>query len=57
MESISDIQDALVESSTPSYDIRYSLFTSTIEEEIEHKIVTISIDTSEFLGYCLSGYS
>ena len=59
MESISDIQDALVESSTPSYDIRYSLFTSTIEEEIKHEIVVTSVDTSESLGLLpklFSGY-
>jgi len=50
-ESISDIHEALVESSTPSHDVRCSLFTSTIEEEIEHEIITTSVDSSESLGF------
>ena len=36
-ESISNNQDTLVESSTPSRDVRCSLSTPTIEEEIEHE--------------------
>jgi len=50
-ESISDVHDALVESSTPSHDVRCSLFTLKIEEEIEHEIVATNIDTSESLGF------
>jgi len=52
VESISDIQDALVESSTLSHDARCSLSTLMIEKVIEHEIVATSVDTSESLG-CL----
>ena len=51
-EGIINVQDALVESSTPLHDVRCPLFTPTIEEEIEHKIVATGVDTSESLG-CL----
>jgi len=47
-ESISDVQDALVESSTPSHNIRCSLSIPMIEEEIKHEIIVTSVDTSEF---------
>jgi len=49
-ESISDIQDALIESDTPSHDVRCSLSTPTIDE-IEHEIVTTSVDTCESLEF------
>ena len=52
-ENISDIQDAFVESSTPSHDVRCSLSTPTIEEEIEDEIVATSVDTSKSLGFLL----
>ena len=42
-ESISDVQDALVECSAPSHDIRCSLPTPLIEEEIEHEIDAIGV--------------
>ena len=50
-ESIITVQDALVESSTPLHDVRCPLFTPTIEEEIEHKIVATSVDSGESLGF------
>ena len=50
-ESVSDVHDVLVESSTPSHNVRCSLSTSIIEEEIEHAIVTISVDASEYLEF------
>jgi len=52
-ESINDVQDALVESSTLSHSVRCSLSTPTIEEKIEHKMVTTSVDTNESLGFLL----
>ena len=57
-ESINDIHDALVEFSIPSHDVRCSLSTPTIQEDIEHEIVAIGVDTSErVFSYCLPGYS
>ena len=50
-ESISDVSDALVQSSISSHDVRCSLSTPTIEEKIEHEIVATSVDTSESLGF------
>ena len=48
-ESISDVQDALVEFSTPSRDS--SLSAPTIKEEIKHAIVATSVDTHELLEF------
>ena len=55
-ESISDVQDALVESNTPSHNVKCSFSTSTTKEEIEHKIVATSVDTSESLWFFLIIY-
>jgi len=50
-ESISYVQDALNESSTPSHDVRCSLSTPTIKEEIKHDIIATSVDTGGSLGF------
>jgi len=48
-ESISDVHDALVESSILSHDVSCSLSTSMIKEEIEHEIIAISESLGVFL--------
>lgn len=50
-ESTSGIQEAFMESRTPSYDVWCSLSRPRIEEEIVHEIVATSVTASELLGF------
>lgn len=47
------IDDTLLGSTKPAHDIRYSLSTSRIEEEIEQETNIISVATSESLEFFL----